>query len=121
MNSSRLIRVHAEQVAMAFAMQMYQRYRYDELSDWMADEYTLYGGMLSLGALAHTQVATPIRDAYADLEKESVEGFMGPEILSEEAPENIQGTEYDALEEYNQAQAAELETVLNNLDGSGWV
>ena len=118
MNSSRLIREHAEQVAMAFAMQMYQRYRYDELSDWMADEYTLYGGLLSLGQLAHTQVAKPIRDAYIDLEKESVDGFMGPEE-PEEAPENIQGTEYDALEAYNQEQAAELETVLNNLDGTG--
>ena len=123
MNSSRLIRVHAEQVAMAFAMQMYQRYRYDDLSDWMADEYTLYGGLLSLGALAHTPAASPIRDAYVDLEKESVEGFMGPE----EAPDNIQGTEHDgtehdALEDYHQAQAAELETALNNLDGTGgWV
>ena len=102
-------------------MLMYQRYRYDDLSDWMANEYTLYGGLLSLNALDRTQVAKPIRDAYVDLEKEAVEGFMGPPV-SEEAPENVQGTEYDAFEEYNQAQAAELETVINNLDGTGgWV
>jgi hypothetical protein len=68
---------------------MYQRYLYDVLADMMADEYTLYGGLLSLGHLVDTQLAPQIREAYDDLEKEIVEGMMGS---SEEAP---LGTEYD--------------------------
>jgi len=81
--TSNLIRQYAERVAAAFATQMYLRYQYDELSDWMADEYTLYGSMLSLGRLSPTSVAAPIRDAYVDLEKGSVEGFMGPDLESD--------------------------------------
>jgi hypothetical protein len=75
---------------------MYQRYRYDVLADEMADEYTLYGGLLSLDRLAHTDGATPIRDAYVDLEKEIVEGFMGPElgpeVIETDGWENADGT-----------------------------
>ena len=89
MNPSQLIRDYASQVAGAFAMQMYQRYLYDVLADVMADEYTLYGGLLSLGRLVDTELAPQIRDAYDDLEKEIVESMMGS---SEEAP---LGTEYD--------------------------
>jgi len=89
MNPSRLIRDYAEQVAGAFAIQMYQRYLYDVLADEMANEYTLYGGLLSLGRLVDTELAPQIRQAYVDLEKELVEGLMGS---SEEAP---LGTEYD--------------------------
>jgi hypothetical protein len=68
---------------------MYQRYLYDVLADEMANEYTLYGGLLSLGRLVDTELAPQIRQAYVDLEKELVEGLMGS---SEEAP---LGTEYD--------------------------
>ena len=89
MNPSQLIRDYAEQVAGAFAIQLYQRYLYDVLADMMADEYTLYGGLLSLGRLVDTQLAPQIREAYVDLEKEIVESMMGS---SEEAP---LGTEYD--------------------------
>ncbi len=88
MNTSQLIRDYAQQVAGAFAIQMYQRYLYDVLADEMANEYTLYGGLLSLGRLVDTQLAPQIREAYDDLEKELVEGLMG----SSEAP---LGTEYD--------------------------
>lgn len=80
MNPSRLIRDYAEQVAGAFAIQMYQRYLYDVLADEMANEYTLYGGLLSLGRLVDTQLAPQIREAYDDLEKEIVEGMMGSEV-----------------------------------------
>ena len=69
-------------------MQMYQRYLYDVLADMMADEYTLYGGLLSLGRLVDTELAPQIREAYDELEKEIVDSMMG----SSEPP---LGTEYD--------------------------
>ena len=111
--TSLLIRQHAERVAAAFATQMYQRYQYDELSDWMADEYTLYGSMLSLGRLSPTQVATLIRDAYVDLEKDSVEGFMGPDLDTENNPLEFEVEEAEAETD------AELE--IEKFNNSGWV
>ncbi len=115
-----LIRTHVQHTALIFAMEIYQRFHLDDLCDDMANEFTLYGSLLSLGALCPTPDGLLIREAYHELETKFVEGYMGPEpeLTSEEAP---QGTEYDALA-YHQEQRAALEAVINNLDGTGgWV
>lgn len=76
--TARILREHAEQVALVFATQIYQRYLYDDLSDAMANEFTLYGSLLSLGRLSRQPLADPIRECYAELETAFVDGYMGP-------------------------------------------
>ena len=113
--TARILREHAEHVALVFATQIYQRYLYDDLSDAMANEFSLYGSLLSLRLLSSQPLAVPIRKRYTELESSFVDGYMGSESV--EAEVEVENTEPD----YFVVQAEAVESVINNLCEPGWV
>jgi hypothetical protein len=121
--TARILREHAEQVALVFATQIYQRYLYDDLSDAMANEFTLYGSLLSLGRLSSQPAADLIRESYTELESSFVDGYMGP--ADNTVPADYTGPVVEAYEvtdpDYFVVQAEAVEYILNNLNEPGWV
>jgi hypothetical protein len=124
--TARILREHAEQVALVFATQIYQRYLYDDLSDAMANEFTLYGSLLSLGRLSSQPAADSIRESYTELESSFVDGYMGPADYTVPAdntvPADYTGPVVEAINpDYFVVQAEAVEYILNNLNEPGWV